>query len=152
MAFPRTLFGKISDIKALTAMGYGTEKEVLRVIAKSGDWRPAMLNGRPIKAYRRQPVSFILEEDGIDFNTARNFTFFEEVDNLLIIKVRKVNSDDITATISKGTITKTAGGTFIVRVPKTDAVIVELFNAKNRSLGSAHFLVRPQAEPPKPKN
>ena len=147
--------GKISDLKTLTSMGYGVEKEVIRVLQRSGLWKPAILDGKPIRAYRKQPVSFMVEEDGIDFISARYFTLFEDMDNEISIKVRKVTSDNIGATISKGTITKGADGKFIARVPRTEAgVIIEIFNtAKNdKPLGSAHFVVRPLAEVPRPKN
>lgn len=31
------------------------------IISNSPPWKPATLNGRPVKAYRRQPISFILQ-------------------------------------------------------------------------------------------
>lgn len=50
--------GKISDIKALTNIGYGTEDEAIRVIKKSGKWIPAVQFGKNVKAYRKQPLTF----------------------------------------------------------------------------------------------
>jgi len=50
--------GKISDIKALTAHGYGMEAEVIRLLRKAPRWNPAIQEGRPVKAYRKQPVTF----------------------------------------------------------------------------------------------
>lgn len=50
--------GKISDVKALTNHGYGMEKEAIRVIQKGPDWIPAVQNGRKVKAYRKQPITF----------------------------------------------------------------------------------------------
>jgi protein TonB len=50
--------GKASDIKALTNHGYGMEKEVMRIIKKAGKWIPAEMNGRKVKAYRKQPITF----------------------------------------------------------------------------------------------
>ncbi len=50
--------GTISNIEATTNHGYGMEKEVIRVIKKGPKWTPAQQNGRPVKAYRRQPVMF----------------------------------------------------------------------------------------------
>lgn len=53
--------GRITEIKPLTNFGYGMEKEVVRVIKKSQkQWRPAMQNGVPVKAYRKQPITFII--------------------------------------------------------------------------------------------
>jgi protein TonB len=50
--------GSLSNIAAETNMGYGMEKEVIRLIQKSGKWAPAIKDGKPINAYRRQPVTF----------------------------------------------------------------------------------------------
>jgi periplasmic protein TonB len=55
--------GKISDVRAETNYGYGMEKEVVRVIKKGPNWTPAMQNGKIVKAYRRQPVTFIISEE-----------------------------------------------------------------------------------------
>ncbi len=55
--------GKISDIKALTRNGYGMENEVMRIIRKSPLWSPAEQNGRKVKAYRKQPVTFVVQEE-----------------------------------------------------------------------------------------
>lgn len=54
--------GKVSDVKALTNEGYGIEQEAVRVIKTSGKWKPAMVNGRSVKAYRKQPITFQIEE------------------------------------------------------------------------------------------
>lgn len=50
--------GSISDIKALTNVGYGMEEEAMRVIRKATKWKPAIQNGHPVKAYRKQPITF----------------------------------------------------------------------------------------------
>jgi periplasmic protein TonB len=55
--------GKISNVKAETNHGYGMEKEVVRVIKKRPNWIPAMQNGNIVKAYRRQPVTFVISEE-----------------------------------------------------------------------------------------
>ncbi len=54
--------GKISDIKALTNYGYGMEKEVIRLIKISRKWIPATIDGKPVNAIRRQPVTFAIFE------------------------------------------------------------------------------------------
>jgi protein TonB len=53
--------GKISAAETETNHGYGMEKEVIRMIKQSPDWLPAMQNGRAVNAYRRQPVTFVVE-------------------------------------------------------------------------------------------
>lgn len=55
--------GNVSDIKALSNHGYGMEAEVIRIIRKSPPWKPAMQFGRMVKAYRKQPVTFMIEEE-----------------------------------------------------------------------------------------
>jgi protein TonB len=55
--------GNMSDIKALTNHGFGMEQEAMRVIKKSTKWEPAIQNGYPVKAYRRQPITFQVLED-----------------------------------------------------------------------------------------
>ena len=73
--------GTISDVKALTNNGYGTEGEVIRLIKKSGKWGPAMQNGRPVNAYRKQPVTFIVTDDDLNVITNVPFTLFTKTDN-----------------------------------------------------------------------
>lgn len=55
--------GNVSDIVALTRHGYGMEDEAIRVIRKSKRWEPAIFQGRPVKAYHRQMVTFIVENE-----------------------------------------------------------------------------------------
>lgn len=55
--------GQVIDAKALTNFGYGMEEEVIRVLRKSPRWTPAMQNGRFVKAYRKQPLTFVVEAD-----------------------------------------------------------------------------------------
>jgi protein TonB len=50
--------GNISDVRALTNHGYGMEEEAVRVIKKGPKWTPAVQNGRQVKAYRKQPITF----------------------------------------------------------------------------------------------
>jgi len=55
--------GKISDLRALTNHGYGMEIECIRVMNLSPDWLPAMQNGRNVKAFRKQPITFVVARD-----------------------------------------------------------------------------------------
>jgi len=52
--------GNISDVKALTNHGFGMEDEAMRVIKKGPKWKPAVQNGRQVKAYRKQPITFLV--------------------------------------------------------------------------------------------
>ena len=58
IAFAIDITGKLTDIDAETNLGYGMENEAMRIIKKSGNWQPAYYYGRPLKAYRRQPITF----------------------------------------------------------------------------------------------
>ena len=50
--------GNISDVKANTNHGYGMEEEAVKVIRRGPPWVPAVQNGRNVKAYRKQPITF----------------------------------------------------------------------------------------------
>jgi len=52
--------GAISDVRALTSKGYGMEEEAVRVIKRGPGWEPAIQNGRKVKAYRKQPITFVV--------------------------------------------------------------------------------------------
>jgi antitoxin component YwqK of YwqJK toxin-antitoxin module len=59
--FRVTKDGTLTDIEAETKQGYGAEAEVIRIIKKSPRWKPAVQYGRPVNAYRRQPITFVVE-------------------------------------------------------------------------------------------
>ena len=52
--------GSISDVQPETHHGYGMEGELIRIIKKGPKWIPATRNGKPIIAYRRQPITFLV--------------------------------------------------------------------------------------------
>lgn len=54
--------GNVSDVKALTSHGYGMEDEAVKVIKRGPKWTPAVQNGRQVKAYRKQPITFVVTE------------------------------------------------------------------------------------------
>lgn len=54
--------GNISEIIPLTNHGYGMEQEVIRILKLSPKWIPAIQFGKTVKAYRKQPVTFVIEE------------------------------------------------------------------------------------------
>lgn len=55
--------GKVSAIKPLTTYGYGMEEEVVRILRKAPRWNPAIQDGRQVRAYRKQPVTFMVMEE-----------------------------------------------------------------------------------------
>lgn len=54
--------GSLSDIEADTKFGFGMEEEVIRLMKKSPAWVPALQFGRPVRAYRLQPITFAVSE------------------------------------------------------------------------------------------
>jgi protein TonB len=55
--------GKISDVRAVTNLGYGMEEEATKIIRKGPNWVPAVQNGRNVKAYRKQPITFMVSDE-----------------------------------------------------------------------------------------
>ncbi len=54
--------GTISNVEQETNLGYGMEKEALKAIKNGPKWKPAEQNGNVVKAYRRQPITFVVSE------------------------------------------------------------------------------------------
>lgn len=53
--------GTICDVKVVNNVLPSIKAEAERVIRNSGAWLPAMQNGRPVKAYRKQPIIFVVD-------------------------------------------------------------------------------------------
>lgn len=55
--------GNVSDIQPLSTNGHGMEEEAIKVVKKAASmkWNPAIQNGRMVKAYRTQPIIFMVE-------------------------------------------------------------------------------------------
>ena len=54
--------GAISDVQCESDPGYGMCDEAKKIIRKGPSWTPALQNGRNVNAYRRQPITFQVEE------------------------------------------------------------------------------------------
>lgn len=54
--------GMVSDVEAISGPNELRE-EAVRVIKKSGKWTPAVQNGRQVKSYKKQPITFRLETE-----------------------------------------------------------------------------------------
>lgn len=53
--------GNVSDVVAVSGPETGgLREEAVRVIKKSGKWTPALQNGRYVRSYKEQPITFIL--------------------------------------------------------------------------------------------
>jgi antitoxin component YwqK of YwqJK toxin-antitoxin module len=53
--------GYLEDIKAENNPGFGMAAEGIRIIKNSGRWNPAFFYGAYVPAYRRQPITFLVE-------------------------------------------------------------------------------------------
>ncbi len=53
--------GSLSDVTCENDPGFGMCQEAVRVIKKTKNWTPALQNGRNVNAYRRQPITFLVE-------------------------------------------------------------------------------------------
>ncbi len=118
--------GTIGDLMPLTNHGYGMEQEVIRTLKLSGQWTPAMQNGRMVKAYRKQPITFQVEDDDISISTKVPFVLFTNTENTLSVEVNKVKPEDLQLSISQGTITNMGNGQFVVKLSKPGRVIIRL--------------------------
>ncbi len=54
--------GNVSDVEAISGPKE-LRDEAVRVIKKSGKWTPAVQNGRQVKSYKKQPITFRLETE-----------------------------------------------------------------------------------------
>lgn len=55
--------GSISNVQAETSFGYGMEELAIKAIEKGPKWKPALQNGINVNAYRRQPITFVVNEE-----------------------------------------------------------------------------------------
>ena len=136
--------GNVSGVKALTNMGYGMEAEVLRVINKSGSWEPAIQKGKPVKAYRKQPVTFVVMDDDVEIITKQGgYVLYANMDNVVGIKINKVKSEDMDVSIVGGTVKPAGDGNYIVRVNKTGRAVMNIRSIKKgKELAAVSFEVR----------
>lgn len=133
--------GNLSDIKTLTNFGYGMEQEVIRILKTSTQWIPAKQNERVVRAYRKQPVTFVIEDESIEIVMDEPYTLYIGNDNKIKIKVAKVKTEDLELSLTHGTIQPDGNGNFIIQVSKPGKSILNI-SRKNRSLGSVYFIVK----------
>ncbi|MFT3679695.1 MAG: energy transducer TonB [Ferruginibacter sp.] len=135
--------GSVSNIKPETKLGYGMEEEVVRVLQKSGKWTPAIFKGKPVKAYRRQPITFILDHPDLEISTEQLYTLFANTDNLVKVVAKKVKPEDIAMEIPGARVVAAGDGSFTVRINKTGRVLAEFINSKKeKTIGTVSFEVK----------
>jgi protein TonB len=55
--------GNVSNVKAITMRGTKLAEVAVLAIKRGPRWIPAMQNGRPVNAYRLQPVTFTISQN-----------------------------------------------------------------------------------------
>jgi len=135
--------GSVSNVKPATRFGYGMEDEVVRVIEMSGKWIPATRNGIPLKAYRKQPITFVATSEYFAIEARKPFTFFTNTDNEITVTARKIKPEAIAINVPGANVTRLSDGKFIVRVNKVGRINIEVVNSKkdDKLIGVASFEV-----------
>ncbi|MBK8494709.1 MAG: energy transducer TonB [Chitinophagaceae bacterium] len=54
--------GTVSDITTENYQGTKTANHCIDVIKNAPKWQPAVQNGRKVNAYKKQPITFVIEE------------------------------------------------------------------------------------------
>ena len=156
--------GNITDVRALTAHGYGMEAEAIRVIKSGQKWIPAIQNGRQVKAYKRQPITFVVgkgqknfpsdDEDNFAIIENKTSVFWENgkkfltldpsvlyigVDNTITVACSGIDGKDIIVSVSQGEITGENGKYRIRVVAVSDAIVLQVSSKDGKELGKQVF-------------
>ena len=54
--------GSIADVRALNDPGYGLGKGAEEVVRRGPKWNPGEQNGRKVRSYHTQPITFVVSE------------------------------------------------------------------------------------------
>lgn len=117
--------GNISEIKPLTNHGHDMEAEVMRVISIGPKWESAILNGKKVKAYRKQPVTFHLTGD-YPFKLSVATIKAGQPTEIEIKELDNVKDEDIEVTLSYGTISHVDGKKYLVTVDKPGKISIKV--------------------------
>ena len=134
--------GTISDIKTLTNFGYGMEQEVLRIMKNSPMWTPASQNNRAVKAYRKQPITFVLEDESVDIVMNEKYVLYTGKDNIIKMSVYRVKKEDLELSLSQGKITLGGDGNFHIIVNNPGKAILYINNKRGKQISSVYFVVK----------
>lgn len=134
--------GKISDVVAETDHGYGMEEEVIRILKNGPDWQPAIQDGRTVNAYRRQPVTFFVQQQGVKI-IARN-QLIKDKENIILLTVDGVDSGNLELESDNGIVTFDSGRKYLFKPANKGKAIITIYKVKNNSrkkAASAYFEV-----------
>lgn len=54
--------GSIADVQALNDPGFGLGKGAVEVVKKGPRWSPGVQNGKQVRSYHTQPITFVIQE------------------------------------------------------------------------------------------
>ena len=54
--------GSITNVVALNDPGYGLARGCENIVRGGPSWSPGMINGRPVRSYHTQPITFVIDE------------------------------------------------------------------------------------------
>lgn len=114
--------GNISDVRPLTKHGFGMEEEVVKVIFKGPKWLPAINNGSSVKAYRKQPVTFMVVSD-IELSTY-SLTAGKPNDIEITVDRLGIKPEDLEITLSNGSISHNQGEKYTIMVDKPGRIFL----------------------------
>ena len=135
--------GVISDVKALTNFGYGMEQQVILIIQKGPKWTPAIHRGKAVRAYRKQPVTFMVRAEGFEIEMEEKYILYTGIENIIYIHVDKLKRQDIQLRLSQGTVTENEGGSYTISVDTPGKAILSINNKKRgKEIGSVYFVVK----------
>lgn len=102
--------GTISEIKTLSTHGYGMEEEIVHTMKLSPKWIPAKQNGHTVRAFHKQPVTFVVssgdktqEEAPVTLKSGMTLSV-AQLQSLPFSRLIKPETGDYTIPISKTTI------------------------------------------------
>ena len=133
--------GNISNIETLTDFGYGMEQEVIRILKKSPQWVPAMQNDRVVKAYRKQPITFVIEDGSIEIIMDNKYVLQAGEDKKIKINAEKIKTEDLEFSLTQGTINPDGNGGFVIRANNPGKAILSIYK-KKKMLSSVYFIVK----------
>jgi hypothetical protein len=122
--------GSISDVKPLTHHGFGMEEEVVRVITKGPSWQPAMMKGKPVKAYRKQPVTFQVVRE-FQLST---YTLLAGRETEVDVLIENVKDEDLIVTASSGTVKLISGKKYLVKGNKPGRLLLTVSRKTKRDI------------------
>lgn len=72
--------GSLTDIKTCRGIGSGMDEEAVRLVKQSGKWKPAVINGNPVRTKCRSAVNFVVTQDDVTDGTPKDAAYLFKTD------------------------------------------------------------------------